>query len=171
MSSYLTESDNDTYYSYEANESEYDYEEENDEDEIMCYDPEEEYYDYSQPEIVDIKTAKPNIVPVSCPVPTINPWTKLKIEDKEPPSKEVKSFLDIIKEEEILKRERDEAERKRVEKEKLNEKYRNSKRSGNRRHFNDRRFFPRSSNSSGDKPVQSLLLSHKMNTQKRGLKE
>lgn len=171
MNSYQSESDNDTYYSYEANESEYESEEENDEDEIMCYDPEEEYYDYSQPEIVDIKTAKPNIVPVSCPVPTINPWTKLKIDDKESASVEKKSFLDIIKEEEILKKERDEAERKRIEREKLNEKYRNSKRSGNRRHFNDRRSFPRSSNSSGDRPVQSLLLSHKMNTQKRGLKE
>ena len=171
MNSYQSESDNDTYYSFEDNESEYEYEEENDEENIICYDPEEEYYDYTEPEIVDIKTVKENIVPVSCPVPTINPWTKLKMEDKEPSSKEVKSFLDIIKEEEILKKERDEAERKRIEKEKINEKYRNSKRSGNRRHFNDRRSFPRSSNSSGDRPVQSLLLSHKMNTQKRGLKE
>lgn len=171
MNSYQSESDNDTYYSFEDNETESEYEEENDEENMICYDPEDEYYDYSQPEIVDIKTVKPDIVPVSCPVPTVNPWTKLKNEDKESPSKEVKSFLDIIKEEEILKAERDEAERKRIEKEKINEKYRNSKRSGNRRHFNDRRSFPRSSNSSSDRPVQSLLLSHKMNTQKRGLKE
>ena len=171
MNSYQSESDNDTYYSYEDNESEYEYEEEQEEENVMYYDNEEEYYDYSQPEIVDIKTIKPERPPVSCSVPTINPWTKLKNDENQSSSTEARSFLDIMKEEEILRKERDEAERKRIEKEKLNEKYRNSKRSGNRRHFNDRRAFPKSSNSSGDRPVQSLLLSHKMNTQKRGLKE
>ena len=168
---YQSDSDSDTYYSYENNESEYEYEEEQEEENVMSYDPEDDYYDYSQPEVVDIKTVKEKIIPKSYPAPVINPWTKIKNDEKQSSSTEVKSFLDILKEEEILKKERDEAEMKRKEKEKLNEKYRNSKRSGNRRHFGDRRSFPKSSNFSNDRPVQSLLLSHKMNTQKRGLKE
>lgn len=165
MNSYQSDSDNDTYYSYQDNESEYGYEEEEAED-VVCYDHDDEYYDYTQ-EIVDIKTIKPKIVPKACPVPTVNPWTKTKTDQEQFSSKEGKSFLDILKEEEILKKERDEIERKRKEKQIMNEKYRNSKRSGNRRHFNNRQSFPQSSNLSNDRPVQSLLLSHKMNSRKK----
>lgn len=169
MNFYQSDSDNDTYYSYEDQESEYEYpeEEEEEEENVQYYDDEDEYFN-DKPEVIDIKTMKVEEFRKPTSIPEINPWTGLKNTTENIPQKETRSFLDIIREEEILKKERDELEIKRKEKERINEKYRNSKRSSNRRYSNDKRSFQKNSS---DRPVQSLLLSHRINTQKKGLKE
>ena len=168
MNSYQSESDNETYYSYENQESDYEYEEEQ---EPELYDDNEEYYDDTQ-EIVDIKTQHLDVFKAldskSISIPKINPWNKLNSDDVENNNTvETKSFLDIMKEEEILKKKRDEIERKR----KLAEAQRSHRRNGNKRYSNDRRPYQKNTSYNNDRPVQSLLLSHKLNTQKKGLKE
>lgn len=171
MNSYQSDSDNETYYSYENQESDYEYEEEQEPE--IYYDNEEEYYD-DTPEIVDIKTQRSEVVKslhstsTITSIPKVNPWTKLNDDDNNN-SVETKSFLDIIKEEEILKKKRDEMERKRKQVEVQRSHRRNG--NGNKRYSNDRRPYQKNTSSNNDRPVQSLLLSHKLNTQKKGLKE
>lgn len=159
MNNYYSDSDNESYCSYE-NESEYEYEEEQEPDEFPL---EDEYDEYDYQEITKKEIPKELPKPVFCPVPVINPWTKKENNVEMINDAPKKSFLEIMKEEEIQKKKEEEEEKRRLY---IAQKYR----SKSNKKTNERRPHYRSSNGTNNKPAQSLLLSHKFN-QKKGLKE
>lgn len=162
MESYDSETDNETYYSYDNVESERDFEEEEEPDYQL--ENEDEYYDdyHEYVPIDEIKPEKTLKVNLNVGIPEINPWTKKKNSEMNQVTDTPKSLLDIIKEEEILKK-------KREENEKRKQKFRKNNTNNTNRRPNDRRPYSNkfSSSTPTDKPVQSLLLAHKLNNQKK----
>lgn len=160
---YQSESDNETYYSYNDDESYYEYEEE-EEPEIVFYhnEDEEENYYLNQTNLGEKDQKDTPKKPSFYPIPTINPWTKVENNLTKPTesTSTPKSFLEIMQEEAILEKKRKEAEEKKKQ-DAL--RFRTPVKKGNeKRHYRSSNFNSNTSN----KPVQSLLLSHKMRQKK-----
>lgn len=159
---YKSDSDDETYYSYNDDESYYEYEEEEEPEQVFYQDEEEEDYYTNQTKPVEKDPEDTPRKPSFYPIPTINPWTKLennltKTADTTSPPK---SFLEIMEEEAILETKRKEAEEK---KKQDTLRFRTPVKKGNeKRHYRNSNFNSNTSN----KPVQSLLLSHKMRQKK-----
>lgn len=163
MKSYHSDSDNETYYSYENDEESYYEYEEDEEPEQVFYlndDEDEEEDCLRENEPTETKQKEGIVKNISCAIPEINPWTKMKQNETELKSVSTpKSFLEIMEEEAALEKKRKEAEEKKKQ-DAL--RFRRPPKKGNEKRHRNSNFNSNTSN----KPAQSLLLSHKMNQKK-----